>query len=257
MSRTLLTAINLVTSLQTQSQNLTFGELLDIYEKGSQVELEDSTAFTLFGFERAERWSPFRTGTIIFKEAEYVALTVEAYCGGGSWCDKSVLVTMSYDGRLIDQAAFESEYGDCSWYLGRKNILTSDSLLIFTNIDQEWADCDDDESYEKNELQIEYVFINNGRFERPIIRKMDTRRKYLIGSTKFLNTDDLSDYSKEELAAVRNEIFAAHGYTFDTPKWQQYFSEQVWYKPIDKQIDKYLSMIERHNIEVLLKAERN
>ncbi len=249
----------LVFYFQANSQTLTFKEVLQFYEGNTSTEISDSTASKVFELERSERWSPFNTGIIVLNEPEFIALTVESRCGAGGFCERSVLVSFTHDGKIIDKTLFESAYGDCTFATIRENIFISDSLLIFTYLDQEYKDCnlDNKEEYLKNELQLEYVFIDKGNFEAPIIRYIDTRRKYYIGSTKFLTPGDLTQYTKDELSIIRNEIFASQGYTFDTPKWQQYFSKQVWYKPIDKNVDKYLSMIERHNIKVLLKAEED
>lgn len=256
MKSRIISIVLLVCWNMTEGQSLTFDQLLKFYEKGSGQRLDDSTASKYFDFTPNEYARKLETGIILFRSQNHIALTAETNCGAGGYCSSSNVSTFKYDGELIDQAAFESGYGDCVFSKDRDNIYVSDSLLIFADLDFEIADCaSDEEVVIKNELQIEYVFINNGKFNRPIIRKIDTRRKYYIGSSQFLKPSDLGKYSKDELATIRNEIFASHGYTFDTPKWQQYFEQQEWYKPINKEVDKYLSMIERHNIQELLKAE--
>ena len=47
--------------------------------------------------------------------------------------------------------------------------------------------------------------------------------------TKTITTDDLSKLTQNEVAAVRNEIYARHGYTFTTDEWKIFFASAEWY----------------------------
>lgn len=49
--------------------------------------------------------------------------------------------------------------------------------------------------------------------------------------SRYLNDEDLSCLSKEQLALARNEIFARHGYVFKEEPFKSYFSEKSWYVP--------------------------
>lgn len=60
---------------------------------------------------------------------------------------------------------------------------------------------------------------------------------------------------EEQLDLMRNEIFAEYGYKFKTKKWQDYFSNQYWYKATHDNVDEFLTEIDKHNIDVILKAK--
>jgi len=47
---------------------------------------------------------------------------------------------------------------------------------------------------------------------------------------------------------MRNEIFARHGYIFQTPKWKAYFQNQSWYSPKNSDVNSLLTDIELENI---------
>ncbi|MFP4219602.1 MAG: YARHG domain-containing protein [Phormidium sp.] len=46
-----------------------------------------------------------------------------------------------------------------------------------------------------------------------------------------LSETELSQKSKRELDLIRNEIFARHGYIFQTSEYRDYFNGQPWYSP--------------------------
>lgn len=59
-----------------------------------------------------------------------------------------------------------------------------------------------------------------------------------IGSNHLWPTDtltitnsDLSVLTRTEVAEIRNEIFARHGYVFSSSQWSDYFSTADWYCP--------------------------
>jgi hypothetical protein len=80
---------------------------------------------------------------------------------------------------------------------------------------------------------------------------------YPFTSTEMLTGDDLFDYEPSEFKFMRNEIFARHGCIFETTEMKNYFSAKKWYKPqFDKNtVMNQLSDIEKHNVEVIKKAE--
>jgi len=50
-----------------------------------------------------------------------------------------------------------------------------------------------------------------------------------------------SDYSKNDLRMIRNHIFARYGYIFKSKDLNDYFSKYSWYKPMNKNVDKFLT----------------
>ena len=85
----------------------------------------------------------------------------------------------------------------------------------------------------------------------------DVAGDYPFTSTKKLTAEDLFDYEPEDFKFMRNEIFARKGCIFETAEMKTHFTAKKWYKPqFDKNtVMRQLSEIEKHNIEVIKKAE--
>jgi hypothetical protein len=80
---------------------------------------------------------------------------------------------------------------------------------------------------------------------------------YLFPSDRDIVTEDqLYDFSKEEVALIRNEIFARHGYVFKNPKYKEYFGSKSWYQPNKNFSDKVFNAIEKANIETIKRYEK-
>ena len=79
--------------------------------------------------------------------------------------------------------------------------------------------------------------------------------KYTFASEKELTKEMLSNYNKEQLRIIRNEIFARYGYIFKSNDLKKYFGQQSWYDPKRENVDKYLSEREQKNIILLIEAE--
>lgn len=68
-------------------------------------------------------------------------------------------------------------------------------------------------------------------------------------------------YTTEEIRGLnlylaRNEIYARHGYIFDSPDLQEYFGDMEWYKPTTKDVpDSALNEYERANVQLILSLE--
>ncbi|OFI05543.1 hypothetical protein CLOACE_16260 [Clostridium acetireducens DSM 10703] len=70
---------------------------------------------------------------------------------------------------------------------------------------------------------------------------------------------ELKSLSKETLSLARNEIFARHGYIFQTEPYKSYFNSKTWYK-LDasfKGTDEELNETEKYNVKLILKYENN
>jgi len=81
-------------------------------------------------------------------------------------------------------------------------------------------------------------------------------REHPETSLRFLDINDLDSYSKNELRIIRNEIFAFHGYKFNSQDLNDYFTKFDWYKPLDKvDIEKRLNKYERANIKLIKELE--
>ena len=74
--------------------------------------------------------------------------------------------------------------------------------------------------------------------------------------TRELTQEDIIAFSLEDINLAKNEIFARHGYTFDTESIQHYFDFQSWYKK-DPDYDGELSEVEASNVNFLEISEKN
>jgi hypothetical protein len=75
--------------------------------------------------------------------------------------------------------------------------------------------------------------------------------KYQIGSIRRVWKDDISGLGKSELEIMQNEIYARHGLIFKSSKAKSYFKSQKWYKPKFENVDKFLSDIEKFNLQYI------
>ena len=74
-------------------------------------------------------------------------------------------------------------------------------------------------------------------------------------SERLLTASDLQGLSKFDLKIMRNEIFARHGYIFQTNEMKNYFQSQSWYTPKYRDISSLLSNIEQKNVALIKRYE--
>lgn len=88
----------------------------------------------------------------------------------------------------------------------------------------------------------------------------DSYKCYEI-SSRYLSREELSGWGSEDLAQLRNEIFARHGRIFTTQKWIDYFATKTWYTPtydaayFDANMGSFLNDYEWKNLDLILKLE--
>ena len=75
--------------------------------------------------------------------------------------------------------------------------------------------------------------------------------------TKTITTDDLSKLTQNEVAAVRNEIYARHGYTFTSDEWKNFFASAQWYHADSAYSNDMLNATEKANVDTILNYENN
>jgi len=80
---------------------------------------------------------------------------------------------------------------------------------------------------------------------------------YKNASIMELNPKDLEKMSATDLQLMRNEIFARYGYEFiQGGKMDTYFRKQGWYRPQHKNVDAFLTSLEKRNIALIQKVEK-
>ncbi|HJF34007.1 MAG TPA: YARHG domain-containing protein [Sporosarcina psychrophila] len=79
---------------------------------------------------------------------------------------------------------------------------------------------------------------------------------YIIPSSDYytLSESDLNGLSKSNLRIARNEIYARHGFVFDSADLQNYFNNQAWYYP-NSSYKGILSAVEKHNVDLIKSFE--
>lgn len=107
------------------------------------------------------------------------------------------------------------------------------------------------------------TWIGKNRFEIGVKRINIDLQDYFSGqlattSMQFLTEDDIYSYSTEDLALIRNEIFARYGYKFkEKGKFDIYFKNQNWYQRKYKEVISFLTDIELHNLSVIKEVEES
>ena len=101
-----------------------------------------------------------------------------------------------------------------------------------------------------------YTFNPDGSLQRlNHVDEIIIDREYPFVSLKVLSYTELANYSREELRAMINEIYAAHGFIFRNDQLIKKYQRLKWYEPRHANIDPYLSDVEKLNIKKLAEVE--
>lgn len=85
-----------------------------------------------------------------------------------------------------------------------------------------------------------------------------TDQIYKINASNTLLTKmDVENLKKGDLLIIRNTIYARHGYSFKNRPLRVFFDSQNWYIPVFANIKNEFTDIEKKNIELLLRYEKN
>lgn len=76
-------------------------------------------------------------------------------------------------------------------------------------------------------------------------------------STTLLNKAFVSNLTKADIYILRNSIFARHGYAFRDRQLRIYFEYFEWYMPVFGDVKKDLTDLEKNNVALLLRYEKN
>lgn len=76
---------------------------------------------------------------------------------------------------------------------------------------------------------------------------------YLFPSDRmYIKDEHLDSLTREEIALIRNEVFARHGYIFQKEPYKSYFSSMPWYIPDEDFTDSAFSEIEKANVDAIV-----
>lgn len=113
-----------------------------------------------------------------------------------------------------------------------------------------------------NEVSGTWKANDTKRPEKPYTLKRRTfEYKTNVGhwpqaSQRTLKESDVENLVIEELAMMRNEIFARHGYCFSRKEMRQQFEKADWYVPNTVDIKGFLTDIEKKNIALIKRYEK-
>ena len=93
-------------------------------------------------------------------------------------------------------------------------------------------------------------------------RKKENRPVLIIDNRKYdlnseLNISSKDNLDREDLALLRNGIYAKHGLKFKTRRYSDYFSEIEWYKPVKDDVEKLLNETDKKNINSISALENS
>ncbi len=77
--------------------------------------------------------------------------------------------------------------------------------------------------------------------------------RWSFTSTRRITEQDLRGLSDWDLTIMRNEIYARHGYIFQTKQMKEYFNSQSWYYPRYSSVN--LSNLEYQNVATIKNEE--
>lgn len=80
---------------------------------------------------------------------------------------------------------------------------------------------------------------------------------FINASTQLISDKQAKEMTQADLSIIRNMIYARHGYSFKRKPLRVFFDAQSWYLPISADITKDLTELEKKNIKLLLKYEKN
>lgn len=95
--------------------------------------------------------------------------------------------------------------------------------------------------------------------DAPAVENQAAPEEYILpeSATRVYDVSELESLSTHDLFVARNEIYARHGYTFETGELSEYFSSKSWYHPSEVFNEGDISEIERQNVSTILSIEQS
>lgn len=92
----------------------------------------------------------------------------------------------------------------------------------------------------------------------PLPTEAPASSDYLFPSDSvYITYSDLYGLSQDEVAFIRNEIYARHGYMFQTEPYKSYFAAKSWYSPNPYFDESYFNSIEKANKDFIVEYEKS
>ena len=135
-----------------------------------------------------------------------------------------------------------------------ENKTTSEDVIVVPPVIDEDEDDDFTMEFEDVEdVEDEYVYGHLNYSNDSYLYPSDER---------YITESELSLFSKDEVALIRNELYARHGYTFSNEYYGNYFAEKSWYRPNSSltdgsQVEIYFNQYELENKKTLVQYEKD
>ena len=86
----------------------------------------------------------------------------------------------------------------------------------------------------EGEIYIDGECYTKDMADTPSTYSYDSFSNYILPTdSRYITYSDLAPFSKEEVALIRNEIYARYGCTFNNANYRTYFESQSWYYPVE------------------------
>ncbi len=108
--------------------------------------------------------------------------------------------------------------------------------------------------------ETEVYEIDDNEFEEWVTERFasSTQLIYKLNASKeLLREFEVENLKRGDLLIIRNTIYARHGYSFKNRPLRVFFDAQSWYIPVHADIRADFTEIEKENIQLLLKYEKN
>lgn len=205
----------------------------------SEAQIEGKTFITSNCASGGFDYYFFKDGTVI---SECFGCEYQPYFQWGTYeiADNKVYLCMTEEWYGLGQgevimAASVNIYGKYAARFKQTNEKFDIPLNLFT--DSKINGCEEVSEHDF-ELSDIYDFLRN-----------DMVGKYPEFTYRLLTDNDLKNKTKKELRLMRNEIYARYGYIFSSPDLKAYFSKQNGYKEFSKDVEAWLSEIEKKNVK--------
>jgi len=109
----------------------------------------------------------------------------------------------------------------------------------------------------KKRMKMEY---DDNEFEEWISQEFASATDLIYkinASNTLLEKSEVENLKKGDLTIIRNAIYARHGYSFKNRPLRVFFDAQSWYIPLHTNIKKEFTDLEKQNIQLLLRYEKN
>jgi uncharacterized protein YbaR (Trm112 family) len=146
-------------------------------------------------------------------------------------------------------------FGDKEAYRARKTL--NGLELIPMKPDPQW-----EEEWVRDDAKPVIMLVKTAESwsDLPLEGKQGIRGRFILASDHVMTKEELKYYAGtpalQNLKIMRNEIFARHGYRFQTKEMTDYFGAKDWYIPLHNDVTAQLTEIESINIALIQILEK-